>query len=57
VDENGDFIPLGIRAGQFGDSRGRVNLASLFSGFFWKRESKAIEKKRKVNHVLYSVDL
>jgi hypothetical protein len=35
-------------AGQFGNSRGRVNLASLFSGFL-EKESKAIEKK--VKHV------
>ncbi len=33
-------------AGQFGNSGGRVNLASLFSGFF-EKESKAIVKKRK----------
>jgi hypothetical protein len=29
--ENRDFFPREKRAGEFGDSRGRVNLADLFS--------------------------
>jgi hypothetical protein len=39
ADENRDFFPRDKRAGQFGDSRGQVNLASSFSGLIWQVHS------------------
>jgi hypothetical protein len=40
ADGNGDFFPRDKRAGQYGDSRGRVNFASSFSRFFGKGKAK-----------------
>jgi hypothetical protein len=47
ADENGDFFTQDKRGGRFGDSRGRANLASLFSGSIWQVYSAGFLEKEK----------